>query len=404
MRILFCNYEYPPLGGGGGIINAHLAQELAKTHDVTVLTSQALGLPERIVEGGVDVLRAPVFFRKQEAVATMSSLLAFIPTGIRLGKKLLETQKFDIINTHFVVPTGPVGHTLARRAQIPNVLSLHGGDLYDPSKFFSPHRHALFRPFIRYLLRQADVVLGQSIDTLQNMHQHYSPNIDAIRIPLAIRRPNPEKASRADYGFCQEDKLLITIGRLVSRKNIDQLITMLHEIHDHPTPVHLLIVGSGPQEEHLRTLAAEMQVTDRVHFLGFIDDDEKMRLLHMCDLYVSTSQHEGFGLVFLEAMACGLPVICYDHGGQTDFLTDNETGHLIPLDNLPLFTERVLALLKDDHAQRRMDDICRKRVEEYFIDTCAKQHEAIYEQVIRAYQTEDRVWSLHEHTVSGIGD
>ena len=113
---------------------AALARELARRHEVTVLTSQALGLPAASVEGNVTVLRAPVFFRRQLAVANFPSMLAFLPSGVLKGLARMRSGAFDVVNTHFVVPSGPVGHLLARAAGIPNVLSVHGGDLFDPSK------------------------------------------------------------------------------------------------------------------------------------------------------------------------------------------------------------------------------------------------------------------------------
>ena len=86
-------------------------------------------------------MRTPVFFRKHEAVANLLSMLAFLPMGFQTGKKLFRAGQYDIINTHFALPTGPVGDALARFAKVPNVLSVQGGDLYDPSKWLSPHRH-----------------------------------------------------------------------------------------------------------------------------------------------------------------------------------------------------------------------------------------------------------------------
>src|ERR1700732_4794406 len=79
MRILFCNYEYPPLGGGGGVVMAALARELARRHTVTVLTSRAMGLPADGLDGGVRVIRAPVFFRREMAVANVASMLGYLP-------------------------------------------------------------------------------------------------------------------------------------------------------------------------------------------------------------------------------------------------------------------------------------------------------------------------------------
>ena len=204
MKILFCNYEYPPLGGGGGVINALLAEELAKRHEVTILTSQGLDLPHSETVNNVRIIRVPVFFRRQKAAANIPSMLAYLPMGISAGKKLLDSESFNIINTHFALPSGPVGEALSRYAHIPNVLSVHGGDLYDPSKFASPHRHLILRYWIKKLLRQADAVIGQSKNTLNNMQTYYTPEIEGIRIPLGINRPEAINPNRDEFGFSGE--------------------------------------------------------------------------------------------------------------------------------------------------------------------------------------------------------
>lgn len=389
MRILFCNYEYPPLGGGGGVINALLAEEMAKKHDVTVLTSRGLGLPHERIENGVKVIRAPVFFRRQEAVANLLSMFAFIPMGIRIGKKLIMNKGFDVINTHFVLPTGPVGNALSRFGRIPNVLSLHGGDLYDPSKLTSPHRYPLLRAWIRRLLRSADVVVGQSRNTLQNMQSFYTPEIQGVRIPLGIQRPKISQVNRSRYGCREDDILLITVGRLVSRKAIPQLISMMDNLRKEN--VRLFILGSGPQERLLKEECRKKGLGDRILFQGHVEETEKFKILKMCDLYVSTSQHEGFGLVFLEAMACGLPIVCYNHGGQTDFLEDGLTGYLLPLNDLNGFEDRCRILIRDRHLRRRMGEENRKRVEGFYIDNCARRYETLFQEAVAINRKENAV-------------
>lgn len=389
MRILFCNYEYPPLGGGGGVINALLAQEMAKVHEVTVLTSQGLGLPHERFENGVRVIRVPVFFRRQEAVANILSLSTFIPMGIKAGKKLIMEKGFDVINTHFVLPTGPVGNALSRFGGIPNVLSLHGGDLYDPSKLTSPHRHPLLRFWIRRLLRSADAVVGQSSNTLCNMQSFYAREIEGVRIPLGIQRPKINGVDRIQYGCGRDEILLVTVGRLVSRKAIPQLISMMDGLRKER--VRLFILGSGPQEQSLKEEVRKRGLEDRILFMGHVEECKKFEILKMCDIYVSTSQHEGFGLVFLEAMACGLPVVCYNHGGQTDFLEDNLTGYLLPLNDLRGFENRCRILIRDRHMRRRMGEENARRVEGFFIDRCARRYEAIFQEVIAKNRKEKAV-------------
>ncbi len=383
LRILFCNYEYPPLGGGGGVVNAWLAAELATRHEVTVLTSQPRGLPHLRMEEGVRILGAPVLLRWQRSVASLPSMLAFVLSGLWVGRRLLAQERFDVVNTHFVLPTGPVGDALSRWAGIPNVLSLHGGDLYDPSKWTSPHRHGILRLWIRRLLRRADQVVGQSANTLANMRRFYTPELQGVRIPLGIRRvpQGLPPAEREVFGLTSGDVVLVTVGRLVARKAVDQLLRVVAEL---PAHVHLLVVGDGPQRANLISLAQTLGLQSRVRFLGYVDESTKLRLLKMADLYVSTSQHEGFGLVFLEAMACGLPVLAYDHGGQRDFLLDGRTGYLVPLNRHEQFLRRCRVLVEDGSMRRAMGAFNRMHVERFYIDRCAARYEAVFEQVVQA--------------------
>jgi len=380
MRILFCNYEYPPIGGGGGVVNASLAEELARRHHVTVLTSQGMGLPAEEEVKGVRVIRTPVFFRRSYAAANMPSLFAYIPMGLRRGRKLLKHEQFDVINTHFVLPTGPVGDRLAKFGNTPNVVSLHGGDLFDPSKKSSPHRHWILRQWIRRLLRRADCLIGQSKNTLENMQKYYTPELNGVRIPLGIDRPVSSSASRADFGFSDTDRIMVTIGRLVSRKAVDQLIDVVRRLNDER--VKLVIIGSGPESKPLQDQSRAAGLSEQVHFMGQVDEAQKYGLLKIADLFVSTSQHEGFGLVFLEAMAMGTPVVCYDHGGQTDFLQDQETGGVIPLNNVDAFTDSVRAIFADTSIPQRMSKYVLEHMEDYFIDSCARRYEQVFERVI----------------------
>ena len=393
MRILFCNFEYPPLGGGGGVINALLAEELAQRHPVTVLTSRGFGLPRDSVEQGVRVLRVPVWARRSEAAASMLSMLSYVLRAPLEGGRHLRSTMYDVINTHFVLPSGPVGDALSRSRGIPNVLSVHGGDLYDPSKSTSPHRHALLRAWIRRLARRADAVVGQSHNTLQNLRRYYTPEIAGRCIPLGIRRPPADRASRESLGLNPDDILMVTVGRLVSRKAVHQLIELAGRLGD--PRVRLLVIGSGPMEASLRAQALQLGTGGRVRFLGRLEEADKFRVLHACDLFVSSSQHEGFGIVFLEAMASGLPVICYDHGGQTDFLSDGVTGHLVALNDIPALVDRCARLVRDGELRWRMREHNLRAVEEFYIDRCAKQYEELFEAVIR--ERRDRPGAAHRN-------
>jgi len=381
LRILFCNFEYPPLGGGGGVINALLAEELATRHTVTVLTSQGPELPRESDEGGVRIVRVPVLFRRRQAAASMISMLSYVLGAPAAGRRHLAANPHDIINTHFALPSGPVGDGLARSQGIPNILSVHGGDLYDPSKFTSPHRHALLRSWIRRLARRADAVVGQSTNTLENLHQFYTPEIEGIRIPLGIRRPPQGVSERSQYDLPDDGILLATVGRIVGRKAIHHLLEVMDRLRD--LKLYLLIVGDGPLVPSLQEDCRQRGIEDKVRFMGRVEEIDKFRILRMSDMFVSTSLHEGFGLVFLEAMACGLPVLCYNHGGQNDFLVDAVTGHLLELNDVDRFTERTRELAFDPDRRAKMGQENLNRVEQYFIEHCAAQYERIFEDALR---------------------
>lgn len=362
------------------MISALLAQELAKEHKVTVLTSQGLGLPREKSEDGVRVVRVPVFFRRQEAVANKLSMLAFIGMGITFGKHLLKEDRYDIISTHFALPSGPVGSALSSFGGIPHVLTVLGGDMYDPSKWVSAHRHRVLRAWVRTLLRGADLVVGDSRDTLENMRRFYTPEIEGVLIPLGIKRIAASSSPLSRYGFGANEVLLVTVGRLVRRKSVTQLIRMMEELEN--PRVRLLIIGTGPEESLLKSQCRHSNSANRIHFMGRVDELEKFRILQMCDLFVSTSQHEGFGLVFLEAMACGLPIVCYDYGGQTDFLRDGETGYLVPLNDTGLFKRRCESLIDNRELRKTIAEVNKIRAEEFYIDTCALRYENAFRELV----------------------
>jgi glycosyltransferase involved in cell wall biosynthesis len=382
MKILFCNYEYPPLGGGGGVVMAALARQLARRHEVTVLTSRAGGLQPDNLEGGVRVVRVPVFFRRELAVANFPSMFAYLPSGFARGLQLGGAGAFDVVNTHFVVPTGPLGQVLAKWYRAPNVLSVHGGDLFDPSKKSSPHLHAPLRGAVRSMLRSADAVIGQSRDTVRHVSDLYGVKRDVGLIPLGIERPPrmTEAPSREAFGLPNDAFVLSTIGRLVARKATTQLVDVL-AASGLPN-AHLLVVGDGPDREAIEKRAADRGVAARVHLLGQASDAEKYAALACSDAFVSTSQHEGFGLVFLEAMAFGLPVLCYDRGGQTDFLKSDETGFVVPLNDEAKFVKALQQLHADREARVRYGQHNLYLVENFFIDSCARRYEEVFEQAI----------------------
>jgi glycosyltransferase involved in cell wall biosynthesis len=379
MNILTFNYEYPPLGGGGGVVHALIVEELAKRHRVVVITSAFQDLPTREVREGVEIHRVPILGRKDASAASLVSLLSFPLTAWAKAYQLMRRERFDIINSHFAVPTGPASLPPAKLAGIPHVLSLHGGDIYDPSKKLSPHRLRGVRSVVNWTLKSSDAVVAQSTNTRENTYKYYSYDGPIEIIPLGIRQPLFPEASRSQLGLPSDRFIAITVGRLVKRKGIDQLLQAL--ARPECQEALLYVVGDGPERAPLTALSKELGLEDRVVFTGRVEEDHKWQLLECADAYVSATLHEGFGLVYLEGMAAGLPVVTFDHGGQVDFLRHDETGYVVPAGDVAGLAAAISRLMANPEEVERFRATNLERAPEHRIEECAEGYEDLFNRV-----------------------
>jgi glycosyltransferase involved in cell wall biosynthesis len=389
MKILMLNYEYPPLGGGGGVVHQHIAEELASRHDVTVLTSRDRSLPPFEVVGGVKVRRVDVLGRDSQATASLISMLSYFPASLNAGQKLIDEIKPDLINSHFAIPTGPSAVLLARRNQIPHLLTIHGGDIYDPSKRLSPHHTPGLHQAVRWVLRWADRVAAQSQNTADNARRIYGYEKEITIIPHGLKEPVLPPFSRKELGLSDDQIVLVTVGRLIARKVNHHLIEILSRINN-PNLV-LVLLGEGPARTTLLELAERLRVENRVIMPGFVSEERKYQYLQAADLFVSTTSHEGFGLMYVEGMFCRLPIITYDHGGQSDFLQDGKTGFLVPLNDQDRFRQRLECLIQNPELRTTMGDYNLALSRRFTVEHCASRYEHIFhETVLAAERNGDR--------------
>lgn len=382
MRILIINYEFPPLGGGGGVASYQIAKELvARGHDVDVLTSGTRGLATYEIVDGLRIYRVPVVGRTELATASLLSMLSFFPSSLIKGSQILRKERYDILNTHFAIPSGPTGVTLSRLFNTPQVLTIIGGDIYDPTKELSPSSNRLLHVVVRYVLNSSSEIIAISEDIRRRAKTDYHCETDIQVIHYGLSSFKFETRSRAELGIPEGDVVLISIGRLIKRKALDDLLLALSRLEDQR--LRLLIIGEGPEETHLRDLTERLGLSLQVDFLGAIWGEPKFQYLAASNIFVLPSVHEGFGLVFLEAMYCGLPVIASSRGGQTDFLRDGETGFLIPVGDVDALAERILRLAGDEALRQRISEFNLNYVERFHIAEVARQYEALFLTVVR---------------------
>ena len=167
----------------------------------------------------------------------------------------------------------------------------------------------------------------------------------------------------------QDKKLIFSLSRLVPRKGIDTVIEAMKDIARHHPEAHYLILGEGPDRSRLKQLVNRYQLNGHISFMGHVPDRELNSYYNLADLFVMPSRAngyevEGFGLVFLEANACGKPVIGSRTGGIPDAIVDGQTGYLVPESSPDVLAKYVCELFDDPEKMRRMGQNGLKHVKE----------------------------------------
>jgi phosphatidylinositol alpha-1,6-mannosyltransferase len=164
-------------------------------------------------------------------------------------------------------------------------------------------------------------------------------------------------------------KVLLTVGRLAASerlKGLDEVILALPRVVGEVPETVYMIVGDGDDRERLEELVKKNGLSDRVIFTGVVSDEELIGFYKRCDVFLMPSRQEGFGIVFLEAMAFQKPVIGGNHGGTPEVIVDNETGFLVEHGDVNALADRIIRLLLDKELCQRMGLAGRRRVEENY--------------------------------------
>ena len=371
-KILILNYEFPPLGGGGGRVSISLGKGfLEQGYEVDVITSMYDGLLRNENVEGINVHRVTIFGRKKKQTASFLSMLTFLISGSLCGIRLCRKNNYAFINTHFVLPTGPLGFFLSKLFRIKNILSLLGGDIYDPSKKSSPHNSFYMRLVVRNLLNQADRVVALSSDIRKNAVRFYKPEKGITVITNSYEPFVFESVPRTSLGLQENNRYLISIGRVVPRKGFDYLIKSLALLDN---DVELLIIGDGTEKEALTALSRELGLSERVHLLGEVSEEEKFQYLSNADIYVLSSLHEGLGIVLQEAMQVGLPIVATNYGGQVDLIEDKVNGLLVEPRNEMALAEVIGQLLVKTELYKEISSNNTEKLKEFRTEVIIRKY------------------------------
>ncbi len=322
MSILF-SFDYPPNSGGISRLCAEIAKGLtARGCSVDVLTQQS---SQRATE-----INAHVPPRRVTARRPLREVFAL--------RALLACRKATVISGIWY-PEGLLAQLAGVRHQ---VVLAHGAELYPP---LGRIRSLLWRRLARYTLERAECVIANSAFTAHRVTA-LAPKARVVGIPLAVDhhrfQPSDRATARERWQIPRNSRVLCSVSRVHRYKGHEAVLEALSRLSPEIRARFVyLIAGTGPDTAYLKARAEELGITPIVRWLGFVADDELPSLYTAADLFVLMTREEpaeraveGFGLVFLEAQACGTPVVGAAAGGIPDAISPGDGGWLIAPDDV----------------------------------------------------------------------
>lgn len=374
MKCLLVANIFPPINGGSAVVYESLCQ-FCPAGSMHVLAPWRHYLTGEVVEGWqaydaaasfsierIELLRPPISNPGTLLHSAWLQLAVDLPLKVRVLWKaisLIRREKIDVICVCELSSGSWLGLLLKRVLGIPYINYIHGEEVTTES----PYR--LFGRRRRQYLGHADAVVAVSEFTRRELIERMK--VPPERIELIVNGvdsdrfvPGPKPSALIERYELAGKQVLLTVGRLVERKGIDTTIRALPKILARCPEARYLVVGTGEYLPRLQALAEEMGVRDQVIFASRVPHEDLVGYYQLCELFVMPNRElanhdtEGFGLVFLEANACGKAVISGKAGGVVEAVRDGETGLNVDGDSVDAVADAIVDLLGDDQRREAM--------------------------------------------------
>lgn len=374
MRILIVNSEYPPIGGGAGNASAHIAAQLERMgHAVAVVTAQFGVLPAQEKQGNLTVYRVPALRLRQDRSTPLEQIAFILSASFWTLRRMPHFQP-DVTLAFFGIPSGAVAWLLKMLYKVPYVISLRGGDVpgFRPYDFRVYHR--LMSPALRVVWKHASAIVANS-NGLRQLAHAFDARFEIPVIPNGIDLQAYTSTAR-DWSFPR----LLSVGRIVHQKGLDLAMQALGGLKE--LAWEWRIAGDGPQMQVLRSLANELGIADRVHFLGWQSREQLIKAYEQANVFLFPSRHEGMPNAMLEAMASGLPVIASCIAGSEELVLNDRTGYLVASEDVESLRTALRKFLIDPALREQMGVASRLHAEaNYSWESTARQYALLLEKV-----------------------
>ena len=389
MKILAVSYDYRPKLGGIATLAYHVLKSLSQMDEVQVrvVSSQEEGDRVFDLQSGLETKRVSLSSSWYKSIA---------PLSLRLSKEIAEYQP-DVILDFLWAPEGIATFISTRlRERIPYFIFAHGVELLESNVTAKKKIRSLLAPLKKQVFKNASMIFSNSHFTQELVTnwcgvekqkiQVIRPGVDVEEFyPLSQNLPQ----DLLQKYQLQNKKVFLTVSRLVDYKGIDRCLMALKNVIAQHANVTYLICGEGEDRRRLESIARDCGVQKNVVFTGPVPPERLRDHYHLCDTFVLVSRNdwitpnvEGFGLVVLEAAACGRPSIVGKSGGMEDTLVPQQTGWVVDPESIDEITEAMLDSLDHPdknqafgrHARDRVVTECSwKKMAESIFNTLRKQ-------------------------------
>lgn len=330
MKILILNYEYPPLGGGAGIVSQHLANGFVELgHQVVVLTTWFSGEPEYLAQDNLIIIRLKSE-RKHAYESNPKEMFSWIKYALKYSNNHIEDFMFDITLANFTLPGGAVAAYLKRKFKIPFVILSHGHDI----PWFSPKQmffwHLLCYPLIKHLMLQSSKNILLTSQLKKNADQFIGKNKAVKNIVI----PNGLMAFNMRKGFNSVDKNMraLFVGRLVEQKDPLTVVKSFKKLTEIGIPIHLKIIGDGYMKKEIEDFISKHHLIN-IEVLGKISHSSVIEEYSKAHFIFAPSRDEAMSLSVLESISCGLYVFATHVSGNKDVILDDVNGNFVKYGN-----------------------------------------------------------------------
>lgn len=377
MKILFFNYEYPPLGGGAANATYYFMQEFAKIPglEIDLVTSSIdANYHEEKIGNSITVYRLPIGKNEKNLhYQSQKELLVYSWRAYKFAKMLVKRNDYDLTHSFFTVPCGYLSLRLKKKFGLPYIVSLRGSDVPGYSERFT-FIYSLLTPLIKRIWKDAQFVISNS-EGLKALALRSKPEkeIGVIYNGIDVQEfhPQPELHDANEFR-------LICGTRVTPRKGIRFLIQAMDVLAVKYPQIRLVVVGEGDEKQSLENLVRGIGLSDKVNFLGFVPREKAAEYYGRGDVYVSPSLNEGMANFMLECMALGMPIVATDVGGTRELLTEGENGLIIKVGDYADIAEKIEYLLQNPDLKEKMGKASRERAEKMSWENVAKQYHEAY--------------------------